>query len=951
MYQTSKSLLNLEQFMSTKKAILAALAFAATSGAFAVPITVKNNSTSGRTVGVEIKVLSGSWVKSVPSLAAGATDTSNFTQVTIVAIKNNGSDAMCVYVSSAPTLCREQSAGSSRQYNHVDGETYVVDKYVDPGCSATPLSWGAGNTCSASTSAASNGASQSLVNAAAGATGGATATCSAGTWSVSAPTCAANLTSPVGLFATDGTNSSSINTTWGTVAGASSYRLQYRKKGTSSWADLATPAAASYSWTGVTDESIFEFQVRAESALGSSAWSSLDAGNIRPKIAPVFVSQSGIPAKVGAGQSFAYSQIWRNTGSETWSGGTYGTGPDSPGDTSVWGTGFTAFGGSVTTDGNTTTSLTATAPATPGVYQLRRIFWKAGTAYGAASTAASVEVVGPPTCAAASPNVTTTYNATGTVTVTLQGPASVETAIVKAWGETNGQDDAIDYPMILNGANWTATVPVAPHLVEGESKINLEARVGNALFAPVKCATAAVSFQQLPIPSVTLTPTLGSFAASGERAGFVADRREGVFATIKVDLGAFSHLKTKIEMVDRGYAAIGVPVSAASAGVEIPVRLVESKIGPDVPAWKAEAIILRVTYADPDAASQNKTASQGISVLVAPAQMQVSAAGTVGLPPEVNARVHAGEVFDAAIHGPFIGGVRTLADGATASEFVATGSNGDWTATDIDYSRLYKSQLVAVARAVPPEGVALLKPIEFLSSTFSLPTQLVRSLTATDGTLEEVVRVSWLAPADGGAGFTYDVHRDSTLISSGKSSVELDDIPPVRGQVYSYKVVAKLNTAASPDAQDPGHLPACFAPRVEDALVNGVMQAELIAVSRWLQCVGDAEVTVAFDSGTAQAVSFRAAPGTDYRHAAIDISALADGNHTAVFSVARADGLLNSDRSQSFSFSINRAGLLPTDVTILHNGKPATDGVLTDSIGRFGIQLQGGSIDFAQPLN
>lgn len=937
--------------MSTKKAFLAALAFLATSAALAAPITVKNNSTSGRSIGLEIKTLSGTWVKSVPSILPGVTDTSNFTQVTIVSIKNNGSDSMCVYVSSAPTLCREQIGGASRQYNHTDGETYVVDKYVDPGCSAAPLGWGTGNICTANTAAASNGASQSLTNAAAGATGTATATCSAGTWSVSAPTCTASLASPVGLFATDGTNASSINTTWGAVAGASSYRLQYRKKGTPGWTDLATPAAASYDWTGVSDESTFEFQVRAENALGSSAWSALDAGSIRPKIAPVFVSQSGIPAKIGTGQSFSYSQIWRNTGSETWSGGSHGTGPDSPGDTSVWGAGFAAFSGSIATGSNTTTSLTATAPTTPGVYQLRRIFWKAGVPYGVASAAASVEVVGPPTCGGVSPSVATTYNANGTVTVSLQGPMSVETAIVKAWGEVNGQDDAKDYPMALNGPNWTATIPVADHLVVGESKINFAARVGNSLFTPVQCASSSVTFQQLPDPVVTLTPTVGSFDAGAGKAGFVAARRDGVFANIKVDLGAFSHLKTDIEFVDSGHADLGVPLNGASAGVDIPARLVESKLVPEVPAWSSQSVIVRVKYADPDAASQNKTWADTISVLVAPSDMQVSATGTVGIPPTVNAQVHAGGSFDTAIHGPFLGGIRTVADGAAASGFVAVGSNGEWGASDLDYSRLYRAQLVAVARAVPPEGVTLIKPIEFLSAPFSLPVQLVRSLAATDGTLEEVVRVSWLAPADGGDGFTFDVYRDSTLISSGKSSVELDDIPPVRGQVYSYKVSAKLNTATSPEAQDPGHLPACFAPRVEDALVNGVMQAELVALSRWLQCVGDAVISVAFDGGGAQPVAFQIAAGSDYRHAAIDISGLADGNHTAVFSVGQAGGLLNGDRSQSFSFSINRAGLLPTDVTILHNGKPASDGVLTDSIGRFGIQLQGGSIDFAQPLN
>lgn len=824
--------------------------------------------------------------------------------------------------------------------------------YIARSCATATLNWGAGNFCSASAASGAGGTVRSLTNGTAGASGTATATCSAitGTWTVTSPVCTGSLVAPTWISATDGTMSGAIGVTWGAISGAATYRLQYRKQGTSSWTDLYAASANSYNWTGLSDESVFEFQVRAENSLGVSAWSPVDPGWIRTIVAPLFVSQSGIPAKIGVGQSFTFSQVWRNIGSETWTGSGYGTAHYAAGGAIQWGIPFTAFPGSTPTNAEVTTTMTATAPAVPGTYKLQRIMQKGSTSYGAPSTVASILVLDTPKCSAINTNITTTFNPNATITATLSGVSSVEAADLRVWGTTQGMAGGASYQMTYNGTAWIVTFPIAPHLPAGETTINLSAAVSNSVFAPSTCATSTVAFQHLPIPQITLKPTLGSYDGAG-RIGMVADRTSGAYATGKVDLGAFSALKVKIEFTNDAQVQHGAPISAGAAGVDIPLQLLGTKLAPDVPAWSETSGYLKVSYADPDAAAQGKVAIQPIAVRVTPSALQVSAAGTVGVQPSVNAKVRdANGSFSQALLGPFVGGVRTV-DSIQVSDFQPIDEGGAWTAQGLDYSKLYKTQLVAVARATPPAGVTLLKPIEFLSPAFVLPVQMVRELAATDGTLEEVVRVSWLIPAAGGEGFTYDVYRADSLISGGVSALEYVDVPPVRGQVYTYKVVAKLNALASPPAEDPGHLPACFAPRVEDALVNGVMQAELATVSRWLQCVPDAEVSVAFDGGAPAPVPFAATSGSDYRFAAIDISGLANGTHTAVFTVDKAGALLNASRSQSFTFAIDRSGLLPTDLTILHNGKPAPDGVVTDSIGRFGIQLQGGSIDFAQPLN
>jgi hypothetical protein len=286
-------------------------------------------------------------------------------------------------------------------------------------CPASAVNWGAGNFCSAVPVATTSGGSVSLTNSVAGANGSAVASCSAGTWTISSSTCTANLTVPVGLFATDGANTGSININWGAVQGAGTYRLQQRKQGTSAWTDLVASSATSYNWTGRTDESIFEFQVRAENSVGASAWSAIETGYIRPALAPVFVSQTGIPSKIGVGQTFTFSQVWKNTGSETWTGTAYGTSHHAANGAIQWGIGFTSFTGSTATSAQVTTTMTGTAPASAGTYTLQRVMQKSGTSYGVPSTAATVVVYDTPKCTAVNTDVSTTFNPTGTVTATL----------------------------------------------------------------------------------------------------------------------------------------------------------------------------------------------------------------------------------------------------------------------------------------------------------------------------------------------------------------------------------------------------------------------------------------------------------------------------------------------------------------------------------------------------
>ena len=937
--------------LNTMRISLATILLVISGLAQAQTITVQNKSTSGRAIGIQYKNSSGTWVKTTASLAPGATDTTNLANITIVSITNKGTDSMCVYVSNEPTVCREQYAGASRQYNHVPGYTYWADKYVDPGCADSSITWGAGNFCAATVAGASEGAISNLTNFSPGAVGTASASCSAGVWSISSPTCSANLASPVGLFATDGANSGSISVNWGSVSGATTYRLQQRKQGSSTWTDLVASAATSYNWTGRTDEGIFEFQVRAENAVGVSAWSAIETGFIRPAIAPSFISQSGIPAKIGVGQSFNFTQVWKNVGSETWSGGQHGTGPHSPSNSSVWGIGFSAFAGSTATNESVTHVMTAVAPATPGVYTLQRIFWKSGAPYGTPSTPANVEVVGPPTCSGVATSVASTYNVNGTVTVTLQGVSSVESATIKAWGDANGQDDAKDYEMVL-GSNWSVTIPVSAHYSTNETKINFEARVGNSLFPATSCGSASVEFQQLPNPTFTLTPTMGSYDAGAPRVGFVADRETGTYATIKVDLGSFTNLTAKIEFLIRGGQEQGITIPSAKPGVETPLRLLSSKLGSDVSAWTPEPGFIRVTYADAEASSQEKSETQLIAVLVAPSPMQVSAEGALGLPPSVNARVSNAGAYDQVLNGSYQVGLLTHPDRQEVKPLTDTNATGEWVATGLDYSRLFKTQLVAVARAVPPVGVTLLKPLEFFSAPFLLPVQAPSQVEATDGTREDDVKVTWTPPAPDSS-LRYRLFRDETEITTagGVTEFEFFDTPPIRGHVYSYRVKTLIGSStSSEEAVDTGFVPSCRAPR----LIGASLNADMTRVNGLLESWSCLDSVLAKGSVDTSSVIYDV--GIDgagsYRSFSFPVPEdLADGAHVLNLNLTSTGVSLLSQRTYEIPFTLNRSSIAVKSLTILYDGKTALPGLEANSVGRFGIKMDGGSgIGFAEEV-
>ena len=75
----------------------------------------------------------------------------------------------------------------------------VISNNAPPQCSATTVSWGVSNLCTAAVRATANGVSVGVVNTTDGASGSAQAFCSSGVWQVQNPMCNESLAAPASV--------------------------------------------------------------------------------------------------------------------------------------------------------------------------------------------------------------------------------------------------------------------------------------------------------------------------------------------------------------------------------------------------------------------------------------------------------------------------------------------------------------------------------------------------------------------------------------------------------------------------------------------------------------------------------------------------------------------------------------------------------------------------------
>lgn len=872
----------------------------------------------------------------VSGIAPGATGSLNYatcvsTGVKITVTPGSGS------TESQTNLCIKFSPISL-----ADAKTRACGSFITPGllgynpgyavvekaildCSAETVNWGPSGFCAGSAPNTTQGSSLALTNTKAGATGSATAACSNGTWAISNSTCVANLTAPLALDASDGLYPSYITVTWSPVSGSTSSDVQYRVEGSSTWT-LASGVSTGWQLPVATINR-YEFQVRAVNSAGVSDWSATELGYIQQPYMPLFVSQS-VPTDVRAGATFSASQIWKNVGTMAWDTSAAQTIPASNSDN--FGAIASTFQAAVQPGQSGVTNLTLSAPSTPGVYSLSRTFFRTRIIYGVPSTPVNIKVWGDPVCSALSTDKAFTYDINGVMGVKFNASPDVSNLTANVWYEPEGEASARSYVPVQSSGIYSFNIPLSDYV--GYGTYHVKVAVSNVV-ATSTCE-ATFELRELAMPVASLTDIVGK----GGDNEFVVGQ-SSTDPIIKATVTRAADLALSLQLFnDQGTVASSTLASGAASTTITGARWLAD-------AWSKAPYTLRIQYADADAASQGKILDIPVNLILAPGgnTFRLTAGTTQPLIVTTTMGQVGGVPFNFAAQGDWSAMV-AVQGGSDLDGFTAMGPTGQ-IQHSVSYDTIYGQTLVATARAMPSAGIVLRSPLE-ITSTIKLPVLPVQNIAATDGTLEDVVRVTWDAPAAGGVGFYYDIYRDNVLIASKATLRQFDDTPPVRGTMYSYSVMATLGTDKSTGASDTGYLSACRAARLIGASLNADMSAVNGLIERW-ECLTDLQITAAFDAVVPQDMPYIG--DKVYRSFSLPVPLdLADGTHTVHLRLQSQGVTDHADRAYDIPVSVNRASITVNDLTILYDGVPATAGLHATSIGRFGIRMNGGSgIGFA----
>ena len=808
-------------------------------------------------------------------------------------------------------------------------------------CPQTTVTW-SNNQCTAVVPGANYNQEKSVTYQGADYQGSANLICRAGgRWEITGNICAPTVTAPViyGVSASDGAYAGYISISANHTSGTA-FEFRYKKEGDQNWLSYSSTSST---WNfNTSDESVFVFQVRAYNSAGSSGWSAEDKGSIKKAMDPLFQSASGIPSKIGVGQSFSVTQKWLNRGAEAWSSGVYGLAPSESSE--LFGATFSPFTTNVASGAVGTSIINLIAPMVPGKYRFERSFVKSGYKFGSSSGASEITVLAPPTCTSAPANVASFFNSNSKFTVKLVDPVSIEAASVKVWGQSMGVAKSVIYNLTNSGGVWSAEIPIAPHFSTGETKILYEVSVQNAVFPSSKCASGSVDYIDLPVPVVSFEPKIGYFEyAGGAGKGFVANRVDGEFAKINVQFPNIANLKVKTSFVGDNNLSFVQSIPDLSSGASQSVSLLKEMVSASEPAWKRISGTLTVEYENPDAATQGKKFSQPIAVDLGPNALSISSAATSSIPLSISAQLKSVVDYSKARDGAFI--VSLLGDNgqSTVRDFADVDELGSVKFDNLDYQSIYTSDLVLLARLIPPPHITLNKPIEYRSAKFTVPVIAPSRVEATDGTREDDVLISWPAVATGSA-IRYIVSRDNVELTprTGIGSLSYIDTPPERGRIYQYSVVTLINSVtSSAKATDTGFVPTCRAARFVGASLNADM-SKINGMIQQLPCLTSLEGTSTYAQQPEEVVLFSS--GSKYRSFSIPVhKGLSDGNHVLKLKLISAGVQINAERTYDIPFKLARGSIDIKSVSITHDGVPAKTGLESNSIGGFGITMDGGS--------
>ena len=224
-------------------------------------------------------------------------------------------------------------------------------------------------------------------------------------------------------------------------------------------------------------------------------------------------------------------------------------------------------------------------------------------------------------------------------------------------------------------------------------------------------------------------------------------------------------------------------------------------------------------------------------------------------------------------------------------------------------------------------------------------------LDATDGTLEDAVKLTWSLSVPDLTGVTYNVYRGEGTepIAKDVKSFDYLDTQAARGQVFNYRAVAFISGTSIGNANDDGHIPACRAARLVGASLNADMSAINGLIEQW-SCLEGVTGTSAIDALSAQELGLQGAK--TYKAFSVAVpEAVKDGAHVLHLGLSSKGVVLNAERTYDVPFQLNRASIAVNDMTITYDGSPAKAGQEASSIGRFGVRMEGGSgIGFAEEV-
>ncbi len=210
-------------------------------------------------------------------------------------------------------------------------------------------------------------------------------------------------------------SSNAINLTWVDNSGdEQGFRLERKTGSGGTFGVIATLPAGQ---TGYSDASLpasttFYYRITAYNAAGNSAYSNQASASTSGAPAPsnnsAFISQSA-PASLAAGQTVSVSVTMQNTGTTTWTPGSYFLGSQNLLDNTTWGLNRVNLPASVAPGANAVFFFNITAPAAAGTYNFQwRMLQNSAGYFGALSTNVAITVGSTTTPPATALSITTT---------------------------------------------------------------------------------------------------------------------------------------------------------------------------------------------------------------------------------------------------------------------------------------------------------------------------------------------------------------------------------------------------------------------------------------------------------------------------------------------------------------------------------------------------------------